>query len=81
MSDDTKASPEIKVLIDKLNKDKNADTSQSKYEAILARKCYDHHCFLECVTLRLESHRGVQESCSVQKEADKNFIHMLKHAI
>jgi hypothetical protein len=81
MSGKTKASPEIRVLIDKLTDTKNVNTSQSKYEAILARKCYDHHCFLECVMLRLDSHRGVQETCSVQKEADKTFIHMLEHAI
>jgi hypothetical protein len=81
MSDDSKASPEIKVLIDKLTTAKSTDSYQSKYEAILARKSYDHQCFLECVLLRLDRTRSVDIQCGVQNEADRTFTHMLEHGL
>ena len=79
--EDTKPSPEIKNIIDRLTplKEKN-NTAQIKYDAILARKAYDHHCFLECVSLRLDTQRGTQIHSRVQAEADKTFIMMLEHA-
>jgi len=78
--EDTKPSPEIKNIIDRLTplKEKNS-TAQCKYDAILARKAYDHHCFLECVSLRLDTQRGTQLHSGVQAEADKTFIMMLEH--
>jgi hypothetical protein len=79
---DTKASPEIKKLIEKLAPPPTAETTaQGKYEAILQRKCYDHHCLLECVLLRLDSGRGNVEQSNVQTRADQTFTHMLTHAL
>jgi hypothetical protein len=79
-ADDSKASPEIKLLIDKLNTDKSATTAQQKFDAILYRKRYETACFLEAIHLRLESGRGNIEGCNVQKEADTTFESMLHHA-
>ena len=81
MSTDLKASPEIKKLIDKLTPEPTVSTAQAKYENILKRKCYNHHCFLECVLLRLDSWRSPQTQCGVQKLADETFIHMLEHVM
>jgi hypothetical protein len=80
MSGDANASPEIKLLIDKITNTKNTDSSQVKYEALLARKRYDHQCFLECVLLRLDQSRGVQMESETQKESNRIFTHMLTHA-
>ena len=74
-------SPEIKKLIEKLGPKKVTLSSQDKYEAILRRKAYDHHCFLECVRLRLDPSRGVQTTQSVQAAADASFTQMLSHAL
>jgi hypothetical protein len=79
-SEDMKTSPEIKNMIDKLTPSKATATAQEKYQAILKRKCYDHHCFLECVSLRLDTYRGTQTSSQVQEHADRTFVHMLEHA-
>jgi hypothetical protein len=76
-----KASPEIKLLIDKIANTNNNDSAQVKYEAILSRKRYDHQCFLECVLLRLDISRGSHEQCEIQKEADQTFAHMLTHIV
>jgi hypothetical protein len=80
-SEDTKPSPEIKKLIEKMTPATKTATAQDKYQSILARKSYDHHCFLECVLLRLDTRRGTQTPSKVQKEADQTFIHMLTHAL
>jgi hypothetical protein len=72
-------SPEIKRLVDKLSPLTGPSTNQAKYEAILQRKKYDHHCFLECVRLRLDRDRGVHAVCSVQENAYNTFAHMLSH--
>jgi hypothetical protein len=72
-------SPEIKRLVDKLSPLTGPSTNQAKYEAILQRKSYDHHCFLECVRLRLDRDRGVHAVCSVQENAYNTFAHMLSH--
>jgi hypothetical protein len=74
-------SPEIKKLIDKLGPKKGVLTSQDKYEAILLRKSYDHQCFLECIRLRLDPSRGVEQTQSVQTAADSLFTQMLSHTI
>jgi hypothetical protein len=76
---DTKSSPEIKKLIEKLAPKKNTGSAQNKYEQILERKKYDLHCFMECVLLRLDSDRGTQNRSNVQEAADKTFIQMLEH--
>lgn len=81
MSNNSKTSPEIKKLIDKLTPEPATSPAQLKYESILKRKCYDHHCFLECVLLRLDSRRGPQTLPGVQKLADETFTHMLEHAM
>jgi hypothetical protein len=72
-------SPEIKSLIHKMSPKQDAGSAQSKYEAILERKRYDHHCFIECVRMRLETHRGMDAECSVESNADLAFAHMLSH--
>lgn len=74
------ASPEIKNLIDKLAPKKGVMTSQEKYEAVLHRKSYDHHCFIECAMLRLQHGRAVEAVSEVQKKADICFTHMLTHS-
>lgn len=74
-------SPEIKRLIEKLGPKKGALSSQEKYEAILKRKSYDHHCFLECVRLRLDPSRGIETSQSVQAASDDLFTQMLSHTL
>jgi hypothetical protein len=79
--EETKPSPEIKKIIEKMTVSKTTTTAQDKYEAILQRKCYDHHCFMECVRLRLDTHRGTQTSSNVQEEADTTFTHMLTHGL
>lgn len=74
------ASPEIKNLIHDMGPQKGAGSSaQSKYEAILERKRYDHYCFIECVRLRLEPQRGAEADSSVYSKADLAFTHMLAH--
>jgi hypothetical protein len=78
-NEDKQASPEIKRLVEKLVPVEVKGTIQVRYEAILQRKCYDHHCFMECVRLRLEPQRGMQTICDVQDMADNTFIHMLTH--
>ena len=80
-SEDTKPSPEIKKLIEKMTPAPKTATAQDKYQAILERKSYDHHCFLECVLLRLDTRRGTQTPSKVRKEADQTFVHMLEHAL
>jgi hypothetical protein len=79
MSSDSKASPEIRRLIDKINPDPSASTSQAKYEAIMKRKKYDLHCFLEAICLRLDSSRGQIVQNNVQEQADQTFQDMLRH--
>jgi hypothetical protein len=79
MSGDSNPSPEIKQLIEKLNPRKDCPTSQGKYEAILKRKSYDHHCFLECVLLRLDASRGADTVYTVQSKAVEDFTEMLTH--
>jgi hypothetical protein len=79
-NEDTKPSPEIKRLVEKLAPADVTGTIQAKYEAILQRKSYDHHCFMECVRLRLEPQRGMQTTCNVQNTADNVFTHMLTHS-
>jgi hypothetical protein len=74
-------SPEIKKLIDKLAPKQGVVTSQDKYEAILKRKAYDHHCFLECVRLRLDTTRGAETTPSVQAASDALFTQMLSHTL
>jgi hypothetical protein len=74
-------SPEIKKLIENLSVKKSALTSQDKYEAILTRKAYDHHCFLECVRLRLDPSRGRDTAHDVQMTADDLFTEMLSHKL
>jgi len=74
-------SPEIKSLIHKMDPKQDTSSAQNKYEAILERKRYDHHCFIECVRLRLDPHRGVGAVCSVQTKADLAFTHMLTHTL
>jgi len=74
------ASPEIKKLIDTLNPKKGVMTSQEKYEAVLRRKSYDHHCFIECAMLRLQHNRAVEPESEIQKKADTCFTHMLTHS-
>ena len=86
MLQDTTASPEIKKLMDKLAPNNtHPPNMQAKYEAILQRKSYDHHCFMECVRLRLEANRGMQSqqdvAGSVQTDADLTFTHMLTHSM
>ena len=78
--EDKQPSPEIKKLIEKITPLQKTSTAQEKYKAILERKCYDHHCFLECVQLRLDTHRGTQNVSTVQQYADDAFIHMLEHS-
>jgi len=56
----------MKKLVDKLSKDPAENSNQKKYEAILKRKCYENDCFLQCVLLRLETHRGGSTVESVQ---------------
>ena len=80
MNENQRASPEVKKLIDKLAPDDSPMSSQGKYEAIIRRKLYDHHCFLECVRMRLDSHRGTHATCATQEDADKTFTHMLLHS-
>ena len=77
---DAQPSPEIKQLIEKITPLSGTSTAQDKYKAILQRKCYDHHCFLECVQLRLDTRRGTQNTSQVQQHADNTFIHMLEHS-
>ena len=79
--EDTKPSPEIKQLIEKMTPATSTATAQEKYELILLRKRYEHNCFLECVLLRLDTHRGTQVASKVHEDADKTFIHMLTHAL
>jgi hypothetical protein len=79
--EDTKPSPEIKQLIEKMTPMTSNTTAQEKYELILLRKRYEHNCFLECVLLRLDTHRGTQVASKVHEEADNTFIHMLTHAL
>jgi hypothetical protein len=74
-------SPEIKKLIEKLGPKKGALTSQDKYEAILKRKSYDHHCFLECVRLRLDPSRGMETTQCVQTASSDLFTQMLSHTL
>jgi len=74
-------SPEIKNLIHQMSPKQDAGSAQSKYEAILERKRYDHHCFIECVCMRLETHRGADAQCSVETKADLAFAHMLAHTL
>ena len=74
-------SPEIKKLIEKLGPKKVSLSSQDKYEAILRRKAYDHHCFLECVRLRLDPSRGAETTQGVQAASDASFTEMLSHAL
>jgi hypothetical protein len=74
-------SPEIKSLIHQMYPKQDASSAQSKYEAILQRKRYDHHCFIECVRLRLETHRGADTEYSVETKADLAFTHMLSHTL
>jgi hypothetical protein len=74
-------SPEIKQLIEKLAPKKKISSSQDKYEAILARKSYDHHCFLQCVCLRLDPSRDAEGTHVVQTTADDVFTQMLTHAM
>ena len=74
-------SPEIKKLIEKLGPKKVTLSSQDKYEAILRRKAYDHHCFLECVRLRLDPSRGAETTQGVQAASDASFTEMLSHAL
>ena len=79
-NEDSKPSPEIKKIVDKLTPLKVTASAQDKYQSVLVRKAYDHHCFLECVSLRLDFQRGTQTTSGVQKEADKTFISMLEHS-
>ena len=78
-SEDMKTSPEVKKIIEKLTPSDATTTAQNKYQAILKRKAYDHHCFLECVARRLDTYRGTQTASRVQQNADKTFIKMLEH--
>ena len=79
-SEDMKTSPEVKKIIEKLTpSDETTTTAQNKYQAILKRKAYDHHCFLEAVSLRLDTFRGTQNASRVQQQADKTFVKMLEH--
>jgi len=80
-SDDKKPSPEIKQLVEKMAPDANVGTAQQKFDDILKRKKYDHHCFLECVLLRLDTRRSTETPSMVQKKADTAFTHMLTHAL
>ena len=73
------ASPEIKRLVETLSTSPAETSAQEKYQAILARKRYENDCFLQCVLLRLETHRGGDTVQSVQKAADANFERMLSH--
>ena len=59
----------------------STSTAQEKYESILARQRYEHHCFMECVLLRIDPHRGTQTQSNVQNDADMTFTHMLTHAL
>jgi len=79
--DDTMPSPEIKKMVKNMTPLMTNATSQQKYEAVIERKRYDHNCFLECVLMRLDIHRGTQTSSHVQEQADKTFTHMLQHAL
>ena len=75
------ASPEIKKLVDKLSIDPAVTSGQQKYEAILKRKCYENDCFLQCVILRLETHRGESTVKHALQTADVNFKLMLPHVM
>ena len=79
LNEDMKTSPEVKQIIEKLTPSAVTDTAQNKYQAILKRKAYDHHCFLEAVSLRLDTFRGTQNASRVQQQADKTFVKMLEH--
>jgi hypothetical protein len=81
MDDHTKASPEIRKLIDKLAPANACTTNQGKYESIIRRKRYEHHCFLSCVVLRLDSHRGAHVACDVQELADTTYLQMFQHTM
>ena len=74
------ASPEIKRLVETLSTDPAETSAQEKYQAILARKLYENDCFLQCVLLRRETHRGGSTVQSAQNTADANFERMLSHA-
>ena len=80
-NEDSKPSPEIKKLVSKITPAHATATAQEKYDAILKRKCYDHHCFLECVLLRMDTHRGAETTSKIQQEADTTFTYMLSHAL
>ena len=75
------ASHEIKKLVNKLSTDPTISSGQAKYEAIVKRKSYEHDCFLQCVLLRLETHRGGSTVQNVQTSADTNFTKMLSHVL
>ena len=79
LNEDMKTSPEVKQIIEKLTPSDVTETAQNKYQAILKRKAYDHHCFLEAVSLRLDTFRGTQNASRVQQQADKTFVKMLEH--
>ena len=70
LNEDMKTSPEVKQIIEKLTPSDVTETAQNKYQAILKRKAYDHHCFLEAVSLRLDTFRGTQNASRVQQQAD-----------
>jgi hypothetical protein len=80
-SNDNKPSPEIKQLVEKMTPDASVATSQKKFDDIVKRKKYDHHCFLECVLLRLDTRRSTEAPSLVQTKADTAFTHMLTHAL